>query len=100
MQENFATSSSHMCAKRASGLIPTRERVPPECWESNSIRGSRATDDDVVDGNEDQLHCVPDEPHDCKANSARHRNLLELLRIRLCAALDETPRVDAKLIPM
>merc|ERR1719377_147639 len=51
------------------------------------------TDDDVVDGDEDNLHEVADEAHHREAKRARRRNLLELLRIRLRATSDQSPGV-------
>merc|ERR1719245_1216329 len=59
---------------------------------------SRATDDDVVDRDEDELHGVPDETHDAEANRAGNCDLLELLRVGLCAPLDEAARIHTELV--
>mmetsp|Transcript_316 Transcript_316/g.237 ORF Transcript_316/g.237 Transcript_316/m.237 type:complete len:120 (-) Transcript_316:23-382(-) len=58
---------------------------------------SRAADDDVVDGDEDELHRVADEAHDRKTDGASHRDLLELLGVGLRAPLDQPARVSGEL---
>ena len=58
---------------------------------------SAAAHDDVVDRDEDQLHGVSNEAHDGETNGTGHRDLLELLGIRLGASLNQTARVHAKL---
>eukprot|EP00306_Pavlova_sp_CCMP459_P008976 CAMPEP_0185155198 /NCGR_PEP_ID=MMETSP1139-20130426/281_1 /TAXON_ID=298111 /ORGANISM="Pavlova sp., Strain CCMP459" /LENGTH=100 /DNA_ID=CAMNT_0027720085 /DNA_START=615 /DNA_END=913 /DNA_ORIENTATION=- len=55
------------------------------------------TNDDVVDGDEDELHEETDEAHDRKANRCRHGDLAELSAIGLCAALDEAHAIACKL---
>ena len=62
-----------------------------------SARHSAAAHNDVVDGDEDQLHGVSNEAHDGETNGTGHRDLLELLGIRLGASLNQTARVHAKL---
>merc|ERR1719498_559388 len=57
----------------------------------------RATNNDVVDRDENQLDSVANEAHDSKADCACHSNLLELLCIWLCASLDQSSRIVAEL---
>jgi len=47
-------------------------------------------DDDVVDGDEHELHGETDETHDHKTHSARGGDFLEFLGIGLGALLDQT----------
>ena len=46
------------------------------------------SDDDVVDGNVDQLDEKSNESHESKSDSCSDGNLLELLPVRLGASLD------------
>merc|ERR1719420_2902632 len=64
---------------------------PRNCAPSfESVAGLASADDDVVDGDEDNLHEVADEAHHREAERARRRDFLELLRIRLRATCDES----------
>merc|ERR1712113_1017645 len=58
----------------------------------------RTTNNDVVDWDEHKLHGVSDEAHNAEPDSASHRNLFELLRVRLRTTLNEATRVDSKLV--
>eukprot|EP00444_Apocalathium_aciculiferum_P027160 CAMPEP_0183430772 /NCGR_PEP_ID=MMETSP0370-20130417/53172_1 /TAXON_ID=268820 /ORGANISM="Peridinium aciculiferum, Strain PAER-2" /LENGTH=73 /DNA_ID=CAMNT_0025616237 /DNA_START=87 /DNA_END=305 /DNA_ORIENTATION=+ len=58
---------------------------------------SGAANDDVVDGDEDQLDRVSNEAHDGEADRTSHGNFLELLRIGLRAPLDEAAGVMGEL---
>jgi len=59
---------------------------------------SGATDDDVVDRDENELDNIANEAHDAKAHCAGDGDLLELLGVRLGAPLDQAARVHAELI--
>eukprot|EP00416_Gambierdiscus_australes_P036266 CAMPEP_0171094022 /NCGR_PEP_ID=MMETSP0766_2-20121228/39613_1 /TAXON_ID=439317 /ORGANISM="Gambierdiscus australes, Strain CAWD 149" /LENGTH=107 /DNA_ID=CAMNT_0011552557 /DNA_START=90 /DNA_END=414 /DNA_ORIENTATION=- len=59
---------------------------------------SGATNNDVVDGNEDELHSITNEAHDGKADGTSHCDLLEFFGIGLCAPLDQAARVVRKLV--
>ena len=56
------------------------------------------SDNNVVDGNVDQLHEESNESHESKANSSSYSNLLELLPVRLGASLDESDGVLSELL--
>ena len=56
-----------------------------------------ASNDDVVDGNKDQLHSVPNEPHNGKANCARGCDFFKLLGVWLVASLQQSTRRIGKL---
>merc|ERR1719310_1296032 len=76
-------------------------QAQPPTYSENICAFSRrcllATDDDVVDWDEDELHGVANEAHDAETDGASSSDLLELLRIWLSAALDQTARVVGKL---
>ena len=55
------------------------------------------SDNDVVDGNVDELDEESNESHESKANGCSNGNLLELLPVWLGAPLDQPDRVLAEL---
>ena len=87
--------------KEATHWRPWRPRLSLSVFRFGlawfSARHSAAAHNDVVDGDEDQLHGVSNEAHDGETNGTGHRDLLELLGIRLGASLNQTARVHAKL---
>jgi len=48
------------------------------------------SNDDIVDGDVDQLDKESNETHQCKSNSCGNCNLLKLLSVWLCASLDQS----------
>ena len=55
------------------------------------------SNNDVVDGNMDELNEESNESHESKSDGCCNRNLLELLPVRLGAPLDQPDRVLAEL---
>ena len=55
------------------------------------------SDNDVVDGDVDELDKKPDEAHQSKPDGRGDGNLLELLPVGLGASLDKSDRVLAEL---
>lgn len=62
------------------------------------MRGLGAADDDVVDGNKDQLYGVPNEAHDGETDGATGSDLFKLLRVGLGAPLQQSSRADCELL--
>ena len=89
------TKKPRIGARRAPAAKPLSFSLSGLAWFP--ARHSAAAHNDVVDGDEDQLHGVSNEAHDGETNGTGHRDLLELLGIRLGASLNQTARVHAKL---
>ena len=66
----------------------------PRIMSSSNLAGA---DDDVVDGDEDELDEEPHEPHDDEPDRRPRRHLGELLAVGLVAALDEADAVLGEL---
>lgn len=80
----------------ATSYVPLEDRMSRISHHSRTKRQADLHND-VVDGDVDQLDKESDEPHDGKADRRRHRNLLELLSVRLCAPLHKPYRIFGKL---
>merc|ERR1719500_1070902 len=65
-------------------------------WDTLKLISS--TDDDVIDGDVDELDEEPDEAHDAEADGGGDGDLGELLPVGLGAALDQPDGVLGKLL--
>merc|ERR1719435_195985 len=70
-------------------------KINTMCLEVNKSSGSY---NNVVNGDVDKLHEESNETHESESDGGGHRDLLELLPVRLSAALHEAHRILAELL--